>query len=70
MTNKFDIAMQILDVCEWIVNNARLDKEGHLSIEISPVLRKLRKIVNPPTEDPEPIYTDTDSIKIQEDDRK
>ena len=70
MINKFDMAMNILDVCEWIVNNARLDQEGHLSIEISPVLHKLRAIVNPPSEDPEPIYTDTDSVKILEDDRK
>lgn len=70
MINKFDMAMQILDVCEWIVNNARLDKEGHLSIEISPVLHKIRAIVNPPGEDPEPIYTDTDSVKVLEDDRK
>lgn len=70
MINKYYMAKQILDVCEWIVNNARLDTEGHLSIEISPVLRKLRSIVNPPSKDPEPIYTDTDSIKIQEDDRK
>ena len=70
MTNKFDMAMKILDVCEWIVNNARSDQEGHLSIEISPVLHKLRSIVNPNRGDVDPIYTDTDSVKVMKDDRK
>ena len=41
----YDMAISILDVCDYIVHNSRMDESGHLIIEIAPVLNQLRAIV-------------------------
>lgn len=41
----YDMAIQILDVCDYIVHCSRMDDTGHLIIEIAPVLQQLRAIV-------------------------
>lgn len=66
---KYEMGSKIMDCCEWIVKNCRLDRDGHMVVDIATPLKMLRSIVCPDvfSEKSNPFYTDTDSIKVKED---